>query len=59
MLKVEYHTNSVFLVKHFLTISLASRKVLVKLSARFGRDSPPSANAVKYKLQILKTMQVI
>lgn len=58
MLKVEYHTNSVFLVKHFLTISLASRKVLVKLSARFGRDSPP-ANAVKYKLQILKTMQVI
>lgn len=46
-------------MKELLTISLASRRVLDKLSARFGRDNPPSAKAEKYfMLQLLKTFML-
>lgn len=46
LLKADYHSKSASLF-HFLTISLASCNVLVKLSVRFGKDSPPSVKVKK------------
>lgn len=46
--------------KEFLTISLASRRVLDKLSVRFGRDNPPPVKAEKhFVLQLLKTLKLL